>query len=134
MSSKLPRLRFYLDENFPVSAGKFLKYIAQNVKFAIHSDSTRSKSDIWQLKYATKDRRILLALDNDFKYTEALLELAIKSPGVLLVQSANPTSEKVIQILKSVIKKLTQNKISGKICIASINKISFIDPNKLMKE
>lgn len=110
-----------------------MKYIAQNVKLAIHSDSTRSKSDIWQLKYATKDKRILLALDNDFKYTEALLELAIKSPGVLLVQSANPTSEKIVQILKSVIKKLTQNKISGKICIASITKINYVDPSKSSK-
>lgn len=125
MSSKLPRLRFYLDENFPVPAGKFLKSIRQSVKFVVYDKNARSKSDLWQLKQATKLKRIFLALDRDFTHQESLMDLIRKSPGVILVHSSDPSSEKIKQILHKLIKKLESKKLSGKICVATVDKISL---------
>lgn len=130
----MPRLRFYADENFPAQAGKFLRSIFQNVEFAVENQKARGKPDSWQLKYAIKSKRILLVLDNDFKCEETLLDLAKKSLGVLLVKSADPRTMKVIQILRKAIKSISKNKLSGKICIASVDKISYVDHGKFTDE
>lgn len=128
MSSKLPRLRFYIDENFPKSAGKFLKSLRQNVKFVTEIKKARHKSDLWQLQYAIKDQRILLVLDQDFRHQKYLLNMVRKSYGILLIQSSDPSASKVIRILKKVLKDITIRKINGKICIASVDKIKYIQP------
>lgn len=128
MTSKLPRLRFYLDENFPVPAGKFLCSMCQNVKHVINTRSARERSDEWQLKYAAKNKRIFIALDRDFKHRKSLQELIIKSPGLILIKSSNPQTDKIIQILKKVQREITKNKIKGKICLASMDKLKFDKP------
>jgi len=131
LSPKLPRLRFYLDENFPVSAGKFLKSMRQNVISAVETKHTRKKSDAWQLKYAIKHNRILLVLDKDFSFQKQLLGLAGKSMGVILVKNSDPSSKQWINIFSKLLKSISQTKISGKICIASIDKIKYMNPNKV---
>lgn len=131
MNSKLPRLRFYLDENFPVSAGKFLKSMRQNVVSAVKTKHARQRSDVWQLKYAIKNNRILLVLDKDFSFQKQLFGLASKSMGVILVKNSDPSPKQWINIFSKLLKDISETKISGKICIASIDKIKYVDPNKI---
>lgn len=131
MSAKLPRLKFYLDENFPVPGGKFLKSMRQNVVFAVYLKQAKQKSDIWQLKYAIKTNRILVALDKDFSYQKQLIGLTKSSEGVILIKSSDPNLKKLNQILDKLLKNISQTKISGKICVVSIDKIKYLDPNKL---
>lgn len=129
MSSELPRLKFYLDENFPVPTGEFLKSLRQNVKSVVDDALARQKSDSWQIKQAIKTGRVFLALDKDFQHQQ-YSELIKKSPGVLLIRSANPHHEKINRILRRLIrgKQLTEKKIMGKICIASIDRVRYIEP------
>lgn len=129
MSSELPRLKFYLDENFPVPAGEFLKSLRQNVKYVISDQSARQKSDSWQIKQATKTGRVFLALDKDFQHQQ-YAELVKKSLGILLIRSASPHHDKINRILRKLItgKQLTEKKISGKVCIASTDKVRYIKP------
>ena len=126
MSPRPNKFRFYLDENFPAPAGKFLKSNAHNVWQVIDLAEFRSKSDLIQIRKATKEKRILVALDKDFSGNKNLESAISKSFGVLLISSADPGSRKVIKILKRVIKLKHLNNIKGKLCIASIDKIDMI--------
>lgn len=124
LSPRPHKFRFYLDENFPVPAGKFLKTLGHNVLFAVNRRK-RGLSDLRQMKYIVKDRRILMAWDRDFVCDEKYKRLIEKSPGILLLNTSSPNSEKAIIILKKSLKKITPRKINGKICLASIDKIKF---------
>lgn len=126
MSPRPNKFRFYLDENFPAPAGKFLKTRGHNVLHVIDLPKFRSKSDLIQIRKATKEKRILVALDKDFLGNKNLENAISNSFGVLLVSSADPGSSKVIEILKQVIKLKHFNNLKGKLCIASIDKINII--------
>jgi len=121
------KYRFYLDENFPAPAGKFLKSKGHNVLQVVDMPEFRAKSDLTQIKNATKSGRILVALDRDFKSNNSLKNSTEKSNGVLLIVSADPSSEKVISILKKALKDNQLNNLDGKLCRASINEIKIIE-------
>ena len=127
MSPRPNKFRFYLDENFPAPAGKFLKSNGHNVVQVIDLQEFRSKSDLFQIRKATKEKRILVALDKDFFGNKNLENAISKSCGVLLISSADPDSSKVIEIIKHVIKFKNLNKIKGKLCIASSDKINIVE-------
>lgn len=126
MNPKYPKFKFYLDENFPAPAGKFLNKLGHNVKYVVKDKIARAKSDIWQIKYATKLKRIFVAVDKDFKHIDSLKELIFKSSGMILIKSADPKSDKIIEIFKKLLKEFSENKILGKLCIASISQIKYI--------
>lgn len=119
---KLPKFRFYLDENFPVPAGKFLKSKGHNVLHVTSKNKFRGLSDFEQIRHASKDKRILMALDKDFKTNANLSAKIKKSPGVILITSSDPNSEKIISILKHLLSEISSVRIKGKICRISIDK------------
>lgn len=126
MSPRPNKFRFYLDENFPAPARKFLKSKGHNVAQVIDLEEIRSKSDFAQVEIAVKNKRILVTLDKDFMADESMGNLIKQSCGVLLIRSADPNSDKVISILKKILRSSHLNNLTGKICIASIDKISII--------
>ncbi len=125
MSPRPPKFHFYLDENFPVPAGKFLKSLGHNVLFVVEKKKLRGLTDLSQIKESNRQKRIFIALDKDFFVNESLKGAIKKGQGIILVGSADPSSEKVIMILKKLLKKISSQKLEGKICRASIDKIVF---------
>lgn len=131
MSPRPLKFRFYLDENFPTRIGKFLGSIGHNVKYVVTNKTLRAKSDLWHLKQAIREKRIILGSDQDFKNFRLLLDLVVKSPGVIDIRTSDLSSKKIERILNRLLKKLTESRITGRICIASIDKISYINPEKI---
>lgn len=123
MSPRHVKFRFYVDENFPYPAGKFLKSLDHNVQ--ITKPTSKDITDLNQIKTAIKEERILASLDKDFKINASLLELIGKSPGVILIESSDPRSEKIISIFARHLKSLSRKKLKGKVCRLSIDKIIF---------
>jgi len=117
------KFRFYLDENFPAPAGKFLRSEGHNVIEVVNLPEHRSKSDFEQINVAVKDERILVALDKDFLVDKNLENAISKSLGVLLINSSDPCANQVIKILKKVLKSGALKSMKGKLCVATIDKI-----------
>lgn len=127
MTSYPPKFKFYLDENFPVPAGKFLKSLGHNVVEGLKILGKPGLSDQRHLLASTREGAILLAFDRDFIVDEKYREMVKKSNGIILVEATDTKPETARRILKKVLKSLTKNSIKGKICRASVNKINFVD-------
>jgi predicted nuclease of predicted toxin-antitoxin system len=125
LSPRHPKFRFYLDENFPAPAGEFLKSRGHNVFSVISKKKLRSLSDLNQIKEANRQDRILVALDKDFKANPVLTGKIRDGQGVILIESADPRSEKIVNILRKTLKDMSETKLRGKICCASIDKIIY---------
>lgn len=132
MGKRSNKFRFYLDENFPVPSGKFLKGLGHNVAHVVDSKTTRSLSDLNQMKRAIKQRRIFVALDRDFLTNKSLHTLICKSPGVILIKSSDPNFQKINEIMARLVNKFTEKSVEGMICISSIEKTEFINPSELL--
>lgn len=126
MSPRPPKFRFYLDENFPAPAGKFLESKGHNVECVVDRKDLRSKSDLFHIRQAKKEERILAALDKDFRSDKSLSSAVARGNGVLLISSADPSSDCVIAVLKKVIKSGILKNIVGSVCLASADKIELI--------
>ena len=98
----------------------FLKSEHQSVSFTKRKDKGNSDED--QIKLATKDKRILVSLDKDFKVNDNLRGLITKSLGVILVNCSQTDSENIINIFKKNLNSINMNSIKGKICRISIDK------------
>jgi len=125
------KFRFYLDENFPAPSGKFLKSLGHNVLQVIDQKSKRSLSDLSQIKMASRENRILVALDKDFRFNKSLHIQISKGPGIILLRSADPNYEKLNEIMTKLLKRINSDILRGMICIASIEKIELIDPSNI---
>ena len=124
------KFKFYLDENFPVPAGSFLRSLGHNVVVGIKILKKSGVSDQKHILESTKQKAILLALDRDFKIDSKYKEMIKNSPGVILIEATDTKTETATNILKKILKSLTSNKIKGKILCASIDKIKYIKPIK----
>ena len=122
MCPRNPKFDFFLDENFPEPAGKFLKKLGHNVKQAIDNQLTRGLSDLKQLKIANKEKRIFIALDKDFRWDKSLRNTIANGKGLVLIKSANPQSEKINTIIAKWIGSFSENSLKGKICQLSVDK------------
>lgn len=126
MTSYPPKFKFYLDENFPVPAGKFLRSLGHTVVEGIKILKKPGLSDKRHLAASIKQRAILLAFDRDFRINPDLKEMIKESLGVILIEATDTRTETAQKILKKVLKIMkTKNTLKGKICCASIDKISF---------
>ncbi|MEK7143050.1 MAG: DUF5615 family PIN-like protein [Patescibacteria group bacterium] len=126
MTSHPPKFRFYLDENFPVPAGKFLRSLGHTVVEGIKILKKPGLSDKRHLEASAKQKAILLAFDRDFRINPDLKEMIKDSLGVILIEATDTRTETAQKILKKVLKSMkTENTIKGKICCASIDKIFF---------
>lgn len=126
MTSRPPKFKFYLDENFPVPAGKFLRSLGHNVIEGVKVLKKPGLSDEKHLKQSIKQEAILIAFDRDFIINPNLREMISKSNGVILIEATDTKTETAQKILKKILKILTQNSIKGKICCASTDKIMFV--------
>jgi len=124
LKRKVNHYRFLADENFPVPAGKFLRSQRHNVKFVVEDSDLISLDDFNLLKFAGKEKRILLALDKDFRCNESLFKIISQGPGVILFSSADPGSNQLIKIIEKHLNQLTQNKVKGKVCRLSVTKVN----------
>lgn len=129
MSTKLRKFDLYLDENFPAPAGKFLKK-TNNVISVAGNKSLQGLSDLTHLKRTNKLKRIFVALDKDFRTNLTLAGTIEKGCGVILVESCNSDSNQIIKILTKRLRQISKQKINGKICRISIDKIVFEIPTK----
>lgn len=123
MSPNYVRLRLYLDENFPVPAGMFLKGEHQSVIFTKKKDKGSSDED--QIKIAAKEKRILVSLDKDFKVNDNLKGLILKSPGVILINCSQTDSKNIINVFKKYLNLINAKEIKGNVCRISINKFEI---------
>ncbi|HLC38686.1 MAG TPA: DUF5615 family PIN-like protein [Patescibacteria group bacterium] len=128
MNPRMPKFHFYCDENFPIPTGKFLSSKGHNIIYTPIKRKPRKLSDFAQIKEANKHQRIFVSLDKDFKANKNLSEIISKSMGIILIQSSDPRSTKLITILKRHLKAISINKLKGKICRVSIDKINYIKP------
>lgn len=127
MTSHPPKFKFYLDENFPVPAGQFLRSLGHTVVEGIKVLKKAGLSDMKHLAASIKQGAILLAFDRDFKINSDLSGMAKGSLGVILVEATDTKTETAQKILKKVLKIMkSENTLKGKICRASIDKISFL--------
>lgn len=133
MTTYPPKFKFYLDENFPVPAGKFLKSRGHTVVEGLKILKKPGLTDQKHLEACVKEKAILLAFDRDFRIDSKYREMIRKSQGVILIEATNTKPETAQKILVKVLKKLTKNSIKGKICCASIDKIEFIKPENVFK-
>jgi len=125
------KFKFYLDENFPVPAGKFLRSLGHNVLEGIKILKKSGLSDEKHLKESIRQKAILIAFDRDFFINPNLREKIRKSCGVILIEATDTKPETAQKILKKILKVLTKNLIKGKILCASIDKIKYIEPKDI---
>lgn len=125
------KFKFYLDENFPVPAGSFLKSLGHTVVEGLKILGQAGLSDQKHFQASIKQEAILLVFDRDFMIDPKYREMIKKSRGVILIEATDTKTETACRILRKVLKVLTENKIKGKICCASVDKIKFIDPEDL---
>jgi len=131
LTSYPPKFKFYLDENFPVPAGSFLKSLGHAVVEGLKILGKAGLSDQKHLQAGIKQEAILLAFDRDFVIDSKYREMVRKSRGVILIEATDTKTETACKILQKVLKVLTENKIKGKICCASVDKIKFINPEDI---
>lgn len=124
------KFHLYFDEGFPQLVGNYLKkcgYSVQTTKQARKAGI--GLSDIKQLEFARKKQALFLTLDGDFARIEnARLK---KHPGIIIIESAEPSSKKIEQILQIHLKKLTQNYCYQKIIKLTISKKKIIKVYKI---
>ena len=124
MSPRPPKPLFYLDENVPAYVGAFLKSLGHSVAFP--PVSQRGKIDVLQLMYATKIGAILLTRDKDF-FNKRFPPLRIQeSPGVVVFRTSDPTEKQYQRLVRKLLRYLGKNRISGRLCIASVKGIKVI--------
>ena len=99
--------------------------MGHNVEHAISKSKTRSLSDYAQIKNAIQQKRIFISLDRDFRVNRGLIEMIKKSHRVIIIQSSDLHPDKINRIFKKQLKNISENKIKGKICRLSIDKIGY---------
>ncbi|HLC43659.1 MAG TPA: DUF5615 family PIN-like protein [Patescibacteria group bacterium] len=85
MVSYRHKFRFYLDENFPVPAGKFLRTLGHTVFEGLKILKKPGLSDSRHLNEAIKQSAILLSYDRDFWIDPKHRRRIAKSHGVILI-------------------------------------------------
>lgn len=106
----------------------FLKNEHQSVSFT--KKKNKGSSDEFQIRIATKEKRILVSLDKDFKVNDNLKGLIYKSPGVILVNCSQTDSENIINIFKKQLHLISESEIKGRICRISIDKYQIKEIEK----
>jgi len=124
---RLPKFCFYLDENFPAPAGRFLKSLGHQTVRGINVLGKTGLSDHKHLQESIRRKAILLAFDRDFIINPDLRTWARRSKGVILIEASDTSPETAERVLRKVLKSLARNSVEGKICRASVDKISFLD-------
>lgn len=119
MGSKRSKPKFYCDENFPVYAGEFLKSKGFSIEYAYLKNP--GVNDILQIKYATKQKLILLTQDKDFKDRYFPKRRIVESNGIVIFRTDNPSKKNYFRMIIKLLKVLKHNKITGKLCEVSVD-------------
>lgn len=125
------KFKFYLDENFPVPTGKFLRTLGHTIFEGLKIVKKSGLSDSRHIKDATKLEAILVSCDRDFWVDPKHRGKIAKSCGVVLISATDTKPKTSEKIMLKLLKVLTKNQIAGKICCVSVDKIEVIDPEDI---
>lgn len=126
MSPRPRKYSFYLDENFPLPAGLFLRKLGHSVYEGLKILKKPGLPDYKHLDAAKKLGAIVVSFDRDFVVNRDLKEKVKNAPGLILVEAADTKSETAQRILLKVLKSIAHKSMTGRICRASIDKVTFL--------
>ena len=105
---------FFLDENFPKSAGKYLLSIGHKI-VDIRATSREGLSDIEIFEMAQNDKAIFLTTDRDFFHT--IPHLFENHCGVIVIALRQPNRQSILDKLIWAVENLDLFNISNKIVL-----------------
>ena len=108
-----------------------MKSLGHNVVSGIKILRKAGLSDQKHLQACIKQEAILLAFDRDFMIDTKYSEMVARSCGIILIEATDTKSETAKKILQKVLKDITENKIKGRICCASIDKVKYIKSDEI---
>jgi len=127
LSSKKLKIKFFQDENFPLSAGKFLESKGYVVTLFPNKLRNIKFPDENVIKLATKQGCILLTKDEAILDNKNLIELTQKSLGIAILLTVDPSLKNYKSLIRRMLAALTPNKIKGKILKVSLGNIEYIE-------
>lgn len=122
---KIYKFHFYCDEGFPQPVCEYLRkcgHLVVTVKQAKRAGI--GLSDIKQLEFARKMQALFITLDQDFiRVDNARLR---NHPGIIVIETADPSSKRIKQILQFHLKNINSKYCYQKIIKLTINQIKLI--------
>ncbi|MBI3495623.1 DUF5615 family PIN-like protein [Candidatus Berkelbacteria bacterium] len=128
MSQKKHSFHFFLDENFPLSTGKFLE--SEGYIVTLFPDQLRNIKfpDENVIKLATKQNCILLTKDEAILNNKNLIELIQKSVGIVVLLTIDSSLKNYKRLVLKMLQVLKPNQIKGKILKVTLGKMEYIEP------
>lgn len=122
---KIYKFHFYCDEGFPQPVCEYLRERGHSVLTAKQAKKAGiGLNDIKQLEFARKVQALFITLDQDFiRIDNARLK---NHPGIIVVETADPSSKKIKQILQVHLKDLNPKFCCQKIIKLTTNQMKFI--------
>ena len=112
-----------VDENIPRSVAEWLRKRGLKTLSVLES-SLKGAKDIAIAKYAAKDGMPILTLDSDFaKLYHNVLKGKIT---VILVKATPATTENIIVVLSTALKKIALNDIQNRLVIVSKKRVRIV--------
>lgn len=111
-------MKFLVDENVENSILKYLRDKGFDVKSV--SEFLPSRDDIFLIKTAYNEKRILITNDKDFGYL--IFKTELPSPGTILFRFNNENPTEKIKALETIL-SIPEDKIVNHFIVASENKI-----------
>lgn len=129
-SHRIPKLHCICDQGFPRHAGEYLTRNGHNVSYAsdIPAWKQRSVADTTVLKRATREKRVLLVTDKDFKAYTFSRELTERSYGIAVFQTSLYTRDQFVKIADKLRANASMRRLRGRICLVSVEQISYRAP------
>ena len=112
-------MRFFLDENFPMSATEILETDGHQV-FDIRNTEFEGSDDQLIFELAQRKKAIFLTTDKDFFHT--IPSLYKTHYGVIVIALRRPNRQKIIKKLLFVLTKIDLTKADSKVIFLKDNK------------
>jgi predicted nuclease of predicted toxin-antitoxin system len=121
---------FYLDENVPAFVGRQLQALGYNVGFV--AQVKPGGTDVAQLIHATKEDRIFVTLDRDFR-SSMFPEFRIQqAPGVFVLATDAFDQKTFTRLVGFVVKAASGRSMKGRICRVSTDGVRFLPRKQLL--
>lgn len=131
MSSKKSRLRFYADENIPVTSVTYLKAKGISIVHAFDYGFIE-KPDKEHVQKSKSLKRILISLDKDVKKFKNVF--LIDHPGIILLSTGDITPNHLNKLLDKAIKYVTPSFAKNALIKITIRKITKEKDGKITKK
>lgn len=121
-------MKFLTDENISLEVVKFLRSLDHDVMSPI--EEFPSADDLFVLRTAVVDNRILITSDTDFG--ELVYHQKLSHKGVILLRLDDETNPNKIKILSNLLKRY-KNKLTNNFVVATETKVRIRPPYLLNK-